>query len=302
MAVVGKSSGWRLLAVLWLSFHSLTFSTAQHFHLRGRRRLESRSFSLFSSSQIHATLLQWQSQYPNLVRVTTAQELYGLPTAGNESDCPYDAGVGCLNYILTIQDYIVHPEKSASANALPQVLWNGELHGDERVGPTVVMEAALLLLQAASCEATFEYNPSQHEACSQALFQDYGITKQQRQWLARLVATRQIIIVPTANALGYYQNIRTEGSIDVNRDFPFDYTDPTQCMQSIAARTLNEVFRENLIQMALTFHGGTEMIGYEWGADSYQGVLSPDDTAQSQISPLRIRIMVVVGMVRHPTQ
>jgi hypothetical protein len=82
--------------------------------------------------------------------------------------------------------------------------------------------------------------------------------------------------MPTANALGYYQNTRQEDNVYVNRDFPFDHTDP-----SIAARTVNEIFREHLIQMALTFHGGTELVGYEWAADSYQGVLSPDDTAQS---------------------
>ena len=220
---------------------------------------------------------------PNLVRVKTAQDAYGLPTAGNETDCPYDAGVGCLNYMLTIQDFVVHSEGSTSSYALPEVLWSGCVHGDERVGPTAVMEAASLLLEAASCEASFEYNPSMHATCSASL-QAQGISKRQRQWLARLVATRRIVIVPTANALGYYRNTRNEDNVDVNRDFPFDYTSPTMCMRTIGARTFNELFREHLFQMALTFHGGTELIGYEWGADSFQGTLSPDDEAQKQIA------------------
>ncbi len=144
------------------------------------------------------------------------------------------------------------------------------------------MEAASLLLEAASCEATFEYNPTLHASCSSSL-EAQGIDKRQRQWLARLVATRRIVIVPTANALGYYRYTRKEGDFDVNRDFPFDY-DATQCMRTIGGRTLNEVFREHLFQMALTFHGGTELIGYEWGADSFRGVLSPDDEAQNVIA------------------
>ena len=56
-----------------------------------------------------------------------------------------------------------------------------------------------------------------------------GIDDTHRQWLARLVATRRIVIVPTANALGYYRNQRTEESIDPNRDFPYDLTDSTKC-------------------------------------------------------------------------
>jgi hypothetical protein len=44
-----------------------------------------------------------------------------------------------------------------------------------------------------------------------------GINDKHRQWLARLVTTRRIVIVPTANALGYYQNIREEDGIDPNR-------------------------------------------------------------------------------------
>jgi len=36
--------------------------------------------------------------------------------------------------------------------------------------------------------------------------------------------------------------------------------------------------------MALTFHGGYEVIGYEWGADSYNNTLSPDDEAQKQLA------------------
>jgi hypothetical protein len=69
-------------------------------------------------------------------------------------------------------------------------------------------------------------------------------------------------MIVSANALGFYQNRREELFIDANRDFPYDLYDPSKCMQTLAARTLNEVFQEHMIQLALTFHAGCEVIGY----------------------------------------
>jgi hypothetical protein len=114
-----------------------------------------------------------------------------------------------------------------------------------------------------------------------------GISDNQRRWLARLVTTRRIVVVPTANALGFYRYTREEGSIDANRDFAYDILNPTECMQTIAARTLNEIFRDDMFQLCFTFHGGIELLGYEWGAESYRilGVAkSPDDEAQKQLA------------------
>ena len=56
-----------------------------------------------------------------------------------------------------------------------------------------------------------------------------------------------------------------------------------KCMQSITARALNEVFRDHLFQIAITFHGGMQAIAYEWGSPNHMGKnkdTSPDDTAQ----------------------
>lgn len=238
------------------------------------------------------------------MNVTTAQDAYGLATAGGTDDCPFDDGVdGCLNYILTIQDFDAHPEGSDSSNRLPEVLWSGEVHGNEQVGPTAVLEAAQLLMDAATCEAhpkreiktkdpdAWENELARAETCRQEL-RDFGISDSQRKWLARLVSTRRIVIVPTANALGYFRKHREEGLVDPNRDFPYDLadpdpkslTDPEQCMVTVAARTLNEVFREHMFQLALTFHGGMEVVAYEWGAPTWDGSDSPDDTAQSAIA------------------
>jgi hypothetical protein len=36
-------------------------------------------------------------------------------------------------------------------------------------------------------------------------------------------------------------------------------------MNTITARTVNELFREFLFSLSITFHGGDNIIGYPWG-------------------------------------
>jgi len=237
-------------------------------------------YQILSSEEIYGQIQELQKTYPEFLRVTTSQEKYGLPQAGRATDCPFmnDGKNGCPNWILEIQDYTVHPYGSDSSNELPSVLWSGCLHGNERVGPTATMEAVTLLLKAAQCEST-----DNKELCRSQL-EDIGMDNAHRKWLARLVTTRRLIVVPTANALGYFRDRREEGNIDPNRDFPYDLTDATQCMQTIAGRTLNEIYRDELFQLALTFHAGMEVVAYEWGAPSWLDHFSPDDLAQDTIA------------------
>lgn len=91
------------------------------------------------------------------------------------------------------------------------------------------------------------------------------------------------MILPTANALGYFRNAREEDGIDPNRDFPYDLKKDENCMKSVAARCINEIFRRHMFQLSITFHSGQSSITYEWGAPSYKHNLSPDDEAQKQL-------------------
>jgi hypothetical protein len=140
---------------------------------------------------------------------------------------------------------------------------------------------------AAACEAKSTLQ-TDFQACRNELL-DRGITDDHRQWLTRLLRTRRIVLIPTANPWGYYHDIRTEYEVDVNRDFAFDAEDATTCMQTIAARAINEVVRAHMFQSGIVFHAGFEMIGYEWGANAYNGWRSPDDTSQSQIAAAHSR-------------
>eukprot|EP00586_Coscinodiscus_wailesii_P008742 CAMPEP_0172521950 /NCGR_PEP_ID=MMETSP1066-20121228/292860_1 /TAXON_ID=671091 /ORGANISM="Coscinodiscus wailesii, Strain CCMP2513" /LENGTH=742 /DNA_ID=CAMNT_0013304913 /DNA_START=12 /DNA_END=2240 /DNA_ORIENTATION=- len=247
------------------------------------------SFSLLSATQIHTLLSKLSRSYPTLTNLTTTQELYNLPTAGHPpNDCPYDDDVpGCYNHVLTIS--------SSNKPDTPEVFLSGALHGDERVGPTVVMETARLLLRAAHCTSlpsptvkstdgdAWEAELTAARDCRDDL-SERGITPSRRRWLSRLVATRRIVVLPTANALGFFRNKREEGNIDPNRDFPYDLQDYTRCMVSIAGRSVNEIFRSHLFQLAVTFHGGMEAVGYEWGAPSYSSFVAPDSLSQADIS------------------
>jgi len=253
-----------------------------------------RTFHVLSSEEIYHIITDLADRYPEFATLTDAQTEYGLPSAGTESDCPYDRATGldagCRNYILTIQDKTAHPDGSPSSISLPEVFLSGCLHGNERVGPSSVTEAASLLLEVAACVA-LPTSPDDKNSVKDAIscredLNARGIDDAQRRWLARLVSTRRIVIMPTANALGYYRNKREEGAIDPNRDFPFDIEpeNSDKCMQTIAGRSINEVFREHMFQLSITFHAGMEAVTYEWGAPTYLNYMSPDDEAQAQIA------------------
>jgi hypothetical protein len=273
------------------SLHSNLFQQAEHLegetqhnYLRQLSQTDIKSYHIWSSEEIEAKLKELADTYPDFVKLSTTQERYGLPRAGGSNDCPFVEGDGCPNSFLEIQDFKAHPEGSDSSNRLPEVFWSGCLHGNERVGPTAVMEAAILLLEAAQCEYFLAKDPDGKGYICRDELGKKGIDIKHRQWLSRLVTTRRIVMVPTSNSLGYFQNQREENGNDPNRDFPFDVQHPQDCMKTIAGRSLNEIFREHMFQLALTFHGGMEVIGYEWGAPTYLNYLSPDDTAQAEIA------------------
>jgi hypothetical protein len=259
---------------------------------------------------------------------------------GKDTDCPFDEnykehGKGCNNYVLIIQDKEAHPEDPDLKLAgdsdpdhylkiedyffqtqaggrsgwkyVPDVFLSGAVHGNERVGPTSLMEMSELLVEAAHCESMprmrhkptddgnitddasremWEQELANARSCRQDLADNRGVPSPYRQWLARLVSTRRTVVIPTANALGYSQDVREEAGIDPNRDFPFDVSpsDSDDCMQTIAGRSINELFRSHLFPIGLTFHGGMEVIAYEWGAPTYLNKDAPDAAAQDAIA------------------
>ncbi len=210
--------------------------------------------------------------YPSLVRLRTAQDRYDLPTAGMCSeDVRGIQKAACRVWIL---------ELGSDSNQVadkPQVLLSGALHGNERIGPTTLVELATFLL------GRYTLDP----------------------WVRMLLDTRTVVMVPAANAIGYFQDKREELGVDPNRDFAYD-TSQQSCMRTIAARSLNEIWRSYIFSFAVTFHGGDNLLAFPWGdtahCPGFPGAckgpngrdamlsgrqaswISPDHTAMAQIA------------------
>ena len=84
-----------------------------------------------------AQLLALNVSYPQFVDVWSAQQTFGLPSAGT---CGTDAAgntVPCEQWFIRITDELTLQP------ARPQVFFNGNLHGDEQVGRILPLWLAL---------------------------------------------------------------------------------------------------------------------------------------------------------------
>lgn len=259
--------------------------------------LPSPTYTYLSYAQIHHRLVLLSTIFPRLMRLYSAQDRFSLPHVGNCSQIPVtDADLQpflddryASSTTPTPLPTIVPPDSLARPApctvwvveltnfdnlpinpARPQWFVSGELHGDEVIGPIAVLAFIEWMI------AHYPYDP----------------------FAKRMVDTRVSVLVPMANPVGYFQGVRDEvqqqqqqqqqprtydhgdednddtdiagesGEVhlqfDPNRDFAFD-NDPESCMQTVAARALNELYRVNLFRVAVTFHAGTNALSYEWG-------------------------------------
>ena len=177
-------------------------------------------------------------EYPDLIKVETAQKLYNLPHPGGSCNNKL-----CEHYIAFISNH------NMTSSRKPQIFISGEVHGDEQVGPNAAIELISLLVT--------QYNSNK--------------------WIKYLLNTRYIIIMPMSNPYGYFSSNREEllpsengeqEFRDINRDFPY-LKEKTQCMQTVGARVINEIFIHHMIQLALSLHGGTESLTYPYGTPNH---------------------------------
>ena len=146
-----------------------------------------RAFTYINYRSCVQEIKRLNEQYPDLVEIGNAQEKYGVRSPG---DC---GGEPCTQWFLRITN------EATLRKTRPEVFFSGSLHGNEEIGPTTTIEFARLLLE----NYKFGKNP----------------------WLKRLVNTRSIYIMPSANAWGYFHETRVERldgkSMDPNRDFGY---------------------------------------------------------------------------------
>ena len=212
-------------------------------------------------SELVAKMIALQSEHPTMLRLFTAQDRYGLPAVGNCASS--DTKGKCLVYSILLTNLTSLEADPGLLITRPSLFISGTLHGNEWIGPHATV-------------AMVEY-----------VLQHY----EQEPWLRFLLNERMTVVVPIANADGFEHNRREEDGIDPNRDFGFD-VDPKRCMKTIAGRSINELFREHIFRIAITFHGGANVIAYQWGdtkhCDGYPrncrgGYVSSDDKAMKDV-------------------
>jgi hypothetical protein len=196
------------------------------------------------------------------IKIDSSQNRYNLPSGG---DC---SGKPCKNLIVFMTDF-----ESMSVDR-PQIYISGLLHGDEVIGATTLTELALYF-----CES-----------------------KNKDPWVNEIMKSRYFVFTPFTNSYGFANGLRndfilkndnTNSTADPNKDFPYfslDSETTDLCMQTISARTVNEIFREHLFIKALSFRAGLNTIGFPWGNLIHRNFQSsthcPDCSAAIKISML----------------
>jgi len=138
----------------------------------------------------------------------------------------------------------------------PRVLFEGDIHGDEKCGWSVCFEMIKYLV------TNYAGNPLVH----------------------RLVDTREIWIVPMVNPYGYVNSVRTNSNgVDLNRNWGYmwRYTSGTATFSEMETRALKKTFDRDAFAVWLSYHGGALVTLYQWG---YTTDIPPDSAELSTIA------------------
>lgn len=190
-------------AAIWLAF--LTAACIQQCY----------SYEYQSYAAIARQIDTWARLFPTIVKAYSAQQKYGLPSAGQCKSQTQGQTIPCEQWFVEMTN---SSSDQVTPDMLPEVFFSGNLHGNEEVGPPTLVALGHLLLENAD----------------------------DNEWIRFLLETRRIVMLPVSNALGYDNHVREENGVDPNRDFPYR---TSNCMQTIVARSLNEIFREHLFQV-----------------------------------------------------
>ncbi|KAL3672084.1 hypothetical protein V7S43_002748 [Phytophthora oleae] len=220
-------------------------------------------------------LLELNSTFPDVVQVSVAQETYALPYP-EELQCIVDDKTEATELCRQFVVHLTNHSTLASDPERPEVFISGALHGNERVGPNAAIELIALVAHATSKYGTDD---------------SVKPTLDTQRWLKELVNSRNVLVTPMTNAFGYSHNRREELTVDPNRDYNY-MRSGAECMQTMTSRVVNEIWRDHIFQLAVTFHGGTRAVSYEWGSPDHYlngdeknpSEKSPDHMAQFQIA------------------
>ena len=216
--------------------YSLLFSIAMlaavHLHAQGPA-----DDAYYSHAQILAIMDSLATAHP---AICTKIDL-GLSAGGRQIS------------VLKISDNVLTDE------AEPAILIEGGIHGDELVGPELVIRFARELCNNYQSNTTY----------------------------ANLINTRQIWLLPLINPDGRVNNERyNENGVDVNRDMGYMWggegNSPGEYSQPESKIIRNFLFGHPL-SIYISFHGGTEMISFPW---SYRADPTPENASNTFLANL----------------
>jgi hypothetical protein len=179
-----------------------------------------------------------------------------LATAHPEICTKVDLGLsagGRQISVLKISDNVLQNE------AEPAILIEGGIHGDELVGPELVIRFA-------------------RELCN---------NYQNNTAYANLINTRQIWLLPLINPDGRVNNERyNENGVDVNRDMGYMWGgegNSTGAYSQPESKIIRNFLFGHPLSIYISFHGGTEMISFPW---SYRADPTPENASNNFLANL----------------
>ena len=203
--------------------------------------LSQKFYKHYDYDQIIETFTKLSKTCSHYIKIDTSQSRYNLDTINNCDNKP------CINLIVFLTDF------DSYTLDRPSYYISSSIHGDEVIGGSSLVEFA-------------KYFCDTYKNKKNSLYHN-------------ILKTKLIIMTPMTNAYGYYHKKREEKiwikskstqkyeNVDPNRDFPY-YNSKDKiknCMRTLSARTINEIFNEFIISGAITFHGGDNVLGYPWG-------------------------------------
>ena len=107
------------------------------------RATSTEAYKYMSYGQIVAKLKSWAQAHPDLVDIDNVQDKYDVAspgTCGEDGDCK-------VWFITITNKRTLGAAGSTESKLRPRVLFSGEVHGNERVGPMAVMALAESMLE-----------------------------------------------------------------------------------------------------------------------------------------------------------
>jgi hypothetical protein len=227
-------------------YYENDFSSVEESFISNKKEYD--NFRYLNYLEIVNGLLDLEKRYKNILKIDTAQNLFKLPNPIGVCDGP------CYNYIVFLNN------KEKFTKDTPHMYISCNMHGDEKIGPSLCFNFIKILVE--------------------------NYTK--NKWIKHLLDNRLIIMTPIANAFGYFIGMREEITdedidynhlsesdnnitnfmVDPNRDFPL-LKRSNECMLTITARTINEIFTNYLIRFSLSIHSGASSVTFPYGTPNH---------------------------------